>query len=141
MQSPNGWTFLSSKHPGCWGYSLGLFIFSRILLGNSKQGKARYKQLAGEAIIYFKYGEWKLNDEDDTGGWCYEARPDTSSAMYPPVSSWITAVPRYGEAPSVRLGCCHDIEEGDSVTILLVDSAVDWSGCPESEGNRWPRVD
>ena len=27
---PNGWTFLTSKHPGCWGYSLGLFFCSGI---------------------------------------------------------------------------------------------------------------
>ena len=33
LQSPNGWTFLTSKHPGCWGYSLGLFEKSISLQG------------------------------------------------------------------------------------------------------------
>lgn len=98
------------------------------------QGRPKYKQVSGQGIIYFKYGGWKLNDEDDTGGWCYEAAQDSSM---PPMRAWSTAVSRYGTAPSLCLGTCQDIEEGDSVTIVKADSQVDWSDCPEeSVGQR-----
>ena len=56
-------------------------------------------EVSGQGIIYFKYGGWKLNDEDDTGGWCYEAAQDSSM---PPMRAWSTAVSRssVGRAPS-----------------------------------------
>lgn len=50
-------------------------------------GKPRYRQREGTAIIYFS-GQWKINDEDDLGGWFY-CHHD-SAASYPPNGFWST---------------------------------------------------
>ena len=44
----------------------------------------------------------------------------------------MTAVAKYGAAPSVSLGTCRDLEQGDKVTIVKRYEDLDWSGCPES---------
>ena len=89
-------------------------------------GKAKFKQVEGDSIIFFD-GRWKMTDEDDTGGWIYESRQSNSPL---PPSEWEIAVPGYGAAPSLSLGTCRDLQEGDEVTTVQDDSEADWSGFP-----------
>ena len=48
----------------------------------------------------------------------------------------MTPVAKYGAAPSVSLGTCRDLEQGDKVTIVKRYEDLDWSGCPENSQER-----
>ncbi|CAJ1434805.1 unnamed protein product, partial [Effrenium voratum] len=77
----------------------------------SHQGKVKYKKRNGEAIIYF-HGKWKINDEDDTGGWYY-SHPDASVSV--PLGLWTTE----GYA-------AQDAEPAPTVEFREDEDPLDW---------------
>ena len=96
-------------------------------------GKAKFKQVDGDSIIFFDV-RWKMTDVDGTSGWIYEGRQDNSPL---PPSEWDNVAPRYsnGAAPSLSLGTCRDVEVGDEVTTVQGSHDVDWSGRPQAAGS------
>ena len=74
------------------------------------EGKRKYKQIDGKAIILFKLGSWRLNDGDNTGGWCYQAEIDSPT----PLSKWVTASPNYGSPPTLSKEPCTDVQESET---------------------------
>ncbi|CAE7734049.1 traf6-b, partial [Symbiodinium sp. CCMP2456] len=57
-------------------------LYSRI---GSLNGRPKYQQVNGHAIVYFNE-HWKINDRDDVSGWHYQ-HPDTTSET-PPSGYW-----------------------------------------------------
>ncbi|CAK9105742.1 TNF receptor-associated factor 6-B [Durusdinium trenchii] len=97
-------------------------------------GKPRYKQVSGNSIIYFMEGRWRMNDGETTAGEPkYEAPPNH---LPMPPCEWSTDLEEFQPAPTLSMGTCKDIQEGDQVTIVAWDEDVDWSGCPESSEAR-----
>lgn len=95
-----------------------------------------YKQVEGEAIIFFKWGKWRWNALDRRDGWFYEAPPcEGSDGNLPPFEHWVTRPSLVGVAPSLSLGNYRDIKEGDVVTLAECPD-FDWTGCPEGPAKR-----
>ena len=101
-----------------------------------REGKPKFKKVGGEFIIFFRWGMWKLGAEEDTTVWLYESSTggpgspttptNSGGASSMPPSAWVAAQAKHGPAPSVSLGTCRDLQEGDVVTIVKHHEEVDW---------------
>lgn len=68
---------------GCVGCTVN-GLYTRI---DSLNGRPKYQQVNGRAIVYFNE-HWKINYRDDVSGWYYQ-HPDTTSET-PPNGYWTT---------------------------------------------------
>eukprot|EP00438_Fugacium_kawagutii_P028437 Skav226821 [mRNA] locus=scaffold606:116024:125447:- [translate_table: standard] len=112
---------LRVSHAGGRGSSVN----GRYVPTDSYNGKPKYRQQNGQAIIYFDVF-WKINFRDDCRGWYY-SHPH-HDAVVPPRGEWTTEGYSGGDAdPAPEVVRAFDV--GDLVRFVNVED-LQWSSVP-----------
>ncbi|CAE7567909.1 traf6-b [Symbiodinium natans] len=95
---------------------VGCTVNGLYTLTESLNGRPKYQQVNGRAIMYFNE-HWKLNYRDDVSGWYYQ-HPDASSET-PPNGYWTTEGYFFDDADPPPVVACTTFEDASQQDTVL----------------------